>query len=692
MERLRESWTFGSGDFQNRCRKLDESVYTSKYKIVKKLDESCDTNAILKVGLKLRESLADESSINLLDQILEALKTNGADNTFKVWQIPVAKYDHKNLNGRIYPRQLWQNILTNQQDAWKGLCGLADHPEGDDPGLFRDQAVVWHDMEVGDDGVVYGVCSFVGPYGHLAQEILEHGGRIGTSSSGFGDVNPVTRIVDPDTYQVERLADLVLNPSQGTYGSSADPHVSPKDFVKDVTKPAVMDFDGNKPVVHESVENNNNNNVPRSKILMAKANAVENNAATTENQTAANNVNKLSKVEEKAFRQYVEKFIESANNIENPLKRLNECVDILSCFEDGNCPDLKESVEKQIIAEKENLEKIVESTAKIQDEYGMTAEEFKEAAERNVKQGILLNEQITDYKALLEEMTERNKSLLAENQTLKEKLETQKDIVNKKLKETNKSIVETLDENDHLAEDVENIKNKNSILMERISKLNMANDNLEKNNGILETKLKEAASLLKNSKSLKENASAEILRLKNTVEKLNEELATYQKSNAKWHKLAEEYSTKYSTTLKEYASYKEQVQDMMDPTKHVMESASKRIGSYLGSLRENEGADIAAYMEDLKEQYGEAVNCIEDEVLASKTLREATNVFLKNRNKIFKEFEGTSPVDQVFRNEADKDRIYEQVGMLNPKESYKNASLEEKNSEFRKNLDAQGLL
>lgn len=510
MERLRESWTFGSGDFQNRCRKLDESVYTSKYKIVKKLDESCDTNAILKVGLKLRESLADESSINLLDQILEALKTNGADNTFKVWQIPVAKYDHKNLNGRIYPRQLWQNILTNQQDAWKGLCGLADHPEGDDPGLFRDQAVVWHDMEVGDDGVVYGVCSFVGPYGHLAQEILEHGGRIGTSSSGFGDVNPVTRIVDPDTYQVERLADLVLNPSQGTYGSSADPHVSPKDFVKDVTKPAVMDFDGNKPVVHESVENNNNNNVPRSKILMAKANAVENNAATTENQTAANNVNKLSKVEEKAFRQYVEKFIESANNIENPLKRLNECVDILSCFEDGNCPDLKESVEKQIIAEKENLEKIVESTAKIQDEYGMTAEEFKEAAERNVKQGILLNEQITDYKALLEEMTERNKSLLAENQTLKEKLETQKDIVNKKLKETNKSIVETLDENDHLSEDIENIKNKNSILMERISKLNLANDNLEKNNGILETKLKEAASLLKNSKSLKENASAEI--------------------------------------------------------------------------------------------------------------------------------------------------------------------------------------
>ena len=83
---------------------------------------------------------------------------------------------------------------------------------------------------------------------------------------------------------------------------------------------------------------------------------------------------------------------------------------------------------------------------------------------------------------------------------------------------------------------------------------------------------------------------------------------------------------------------------------------------------------------------------IEDEILNAKTLREATNVFLKNRNKIIKEFRGTSPVDQVFRNDADRDRIYEQVGMLNPKDSYAQASLEEKNAEFRKSLDAQGLL
>jgi hypothetical protein len=117
---------------------------------------------------------------------------------------------------------LWLNVRDKQQDAWKGLAGLADHPvEDNDPGKFRDQAVVWHDFEVPDKGTdeqCYGYGSFVGPYGHLAQEILEHGGRVGTSSSGFGDLDS-NNIVDPATFIIERLADLVLNPSQSVYGT-----------------------------------------------------------------------------------------------------------------------------------------------------------------------------------------------------------------------------------------------------------------------------------------------------------------------------------------------------------------------------------------------------------------------------------------------------------------------------------------
>ena len=191
MVRLRESWTFGSGDFQNRCSKLDESV-SAKYKIVKnnKLNENCSTDDIIKVGLKLKESLTDEASVKLLDKILEALKSKGADNTFKVWRIPVAKYDHKNLNGRIYPRQLWENISNNQRDAWCGLCGLADHPSADnDPGSIKNSSIVWLGMELDDvEKIVYGIGTFVGVLGHMFQEIIDAGGRVGFSSSGFGEI------------------------------------------------------------------------------------------------------------------------------------------------------------------------------------------------------------------------------------------------------------------------------------------------------------------------------------------------------------------------------------------------------------------------------------------------------------------------------------------------------------------------
>ena len=89
-----------------------------------------------------------------------------------------------------------------------------------------------------------------GMVGYLAQEILNHHGRVGTSSSGFGDVNQITRIVDPNTFQIERLADLVLNPSQGTYGTYArDNHsVAPSNFMNDMSQSAVINYKGVGPI------------------------------------------------------------------------------------------------------------------------------------------------------------------------------------------------------------------------------------------------------------------------------------------------------------------------------------------------------------------------------------------------------------------------------------------------------------
>lgn len=702
MEKLRESWSIGATEFSSRCSKLDESIVNTKYADVKKLSESCDSNALIKIGQKLKESLTDDNEIQILNKILESLVANGADNTFKLWRLPVARYDWKNHNGRIYPKQLWENIQTNQRDAWCGLCGLADHPiADDDPGLFRDQAVVWHDMEVGDDGYVYGVASFVGPYGHLAQEILEHGGRVGTSSSGFGDVNKITKIVDPNTYIVERLADLVLNPSQGTYGQSSDTHVSPQDFTADLSKAAVIDFTGNKPVKESTVQQaqpqatpTQTQNQPRSKILM-KANAAapaDNGAQNVNNTTAQEPVNRLTKVEEKAFRQYVDKFLQEAGKIDNPLKRLNECVDILACFEEGNCQDLRESVEKQIVEEKAKLEALVESSTKLSKDYDMTASEFREAAERNTKKAILLNEQVIDLNALLEESTARNVELKNEIQKLNEQIANQAKITDTKVKTVNKNVVESLKENDQLREQYAEMKKKNRNLMERISQLSLTNSKFEKENGVLETKLAEAARLIQRGKRITESSNDDIDSLKRYAKTQSEQIAKFSSENASLKEAYDAQCKKFDELEKKYETLKEAYEDLQNPMRHQAPSATDRIGKYF-DLRENGGLEIDEYWQDLRENYGEKVLPFESEIRGAKTLREATSRFMKHRNEIFKEFEGTSAIeDYKFRNKEERSKIYESTGMLNPEESYKNASKEEKDKEFLSHLYSQGLM
>lgn len=704
MEHLIETWTVGPDDFAQRCSLLKESEYTQhNVEAGRRLTESVktDVNEVLGLAKQLRESTEDEKNRLLLDKVIELILKNGVDSSFKVWRLPVARYDVENLNKRIYPKQLWLNIMNNQRDAWCGLCGLADHPEGDLPGLFRDQSVIWHDMEVGDDGYVYGYASFVGPYGHLAQEILEHGGRVGTSSSGFGDVDKFTRIVDPNTYQVERLADLVLNPSQGTYGNGKCTHTA-ADFMKDIHQPAHIEFSGNKPIDEstkdrpENIIKENNNIIPRSKVLMAKANAIETKPEVTNDQplkenTTIENKNKLSKVEEKAFRQYVNKFLAEAGNLDNPIARLNECTDILACFEEGNCEDLREKVEAQIVAEKENLEKIVEASVKTQKDYGMGVDQFREAAERNTQIALMLNEQVTDYKALTEELAQRNSELKEQLEQALGNVDTVKSSAIKEAKESNTKIVSTLKDLDKIKEELAVEKKKNADLLERCSRLSMSNSQFQKTNGIYETKLREAAKIIENGVKAQQELNVKLDEMTRKAGEFKNKADDLLKENQDLTNAYNGQCLKFDKLNEDFNKYKEEVTDKLDPTKHVIPKAADRLGKYL-NMRENRGIEIEAYWQDLKEQYGEAIEPFEQEIRGAKTLKEATNAFLMNRNSIIPEFNGTAAPNMAFRNEAERDKIYESIGMLNPKKSYEAASTDEKNEYFLNKLESQGLM
>ena len=220
----------------------------------------------------LRESLLNHYNGNKLTE--GALLTEGVT----LWEMPVSRYDTTNANGRIYEKALWERVISEQRHIWEGGLGLADHPSNDSDGNFKEAAVVWLDLKLDENQVVWGTCAFVGNYGTLAEDIIRKGGRVGFSSSGLGDLLEGGR-VDPKTYLIERIADIVLNPSQNVFGTASNKRES------------VSSNTGRQQT--ESVETN----------LPDKGNTRMSESVT------------ISKLEEKRFRKDIETFLNDGEKI-----------------------------------------------------------------------------------------------------------------------------------------------------------------------------------------------------------------------------------------------------------------------------------------------------------------------------------------------------------------------------------------
>lgn len=676
MQRLVESWSFKQNDFQAKASRLHENAFKIHgVEKPNKLNECVVSNMdVIKAAQTLKEALTstdnqdNSQTILLLNKVLESLTKNGNNDSFEVWRIPVAHYDVKNLNGRIYPKALFENVRDNQREAWCGLCGLADHPvKDDDPGLFRDQAVVWHDMDLDEQGTVFGYASFVGPYGHLAQEILNHHGRVGTSSSGFGDVNQITRIVDPNTFQIERLADLVLNPSQGTYGTYArDNHsVAPTNFMKDISQPAVINYKGVGPI-NENTQIDTSNQITeatagmkgpvddgnqviiKSAPVNAQSKIIQNNTNNEENMTVdATNVTqpaqqaavheskKLTKAEEKIFRNYVNNFLAESSEGVNPIDRLNECTDILDCFEDGNCTDLKEKVEAQIIAEKQRLEKMVESAVEIQKDYDMSTKEFREASEKNLEAALLLKEQVIDYKELVEEAAIRNGKLNEEIEDLKKQLSEAREAADAKIKSYNKDLVASLKESDKSSEEVELLKEANKALEDRLAEVRASikesaegedfKAKYEELKESYDTLSEENKVLMQRKDNIKKSANEKITESEEYIKDLEEQNKTLKESLDNFGNELEKVNETIESKESEIAALK----DMLKESKTTSEDTIAKLSEANERLEKDNGLletklkEAVTIMEEAKKTTDRNVKRIAELNAENKTLKES---------------------------------------------------------------------
>ena len=153
------------------------------------------------------------------DQTVFIEKTGEPKKEYKakaIYTFPISRPGKENLNGRVYNEKLWKNSIKRLADS--STFGLMDHPQ--EEGSTKDIWCVWRNLRFSEaKDTVVADAYLIGEWGEMVKEILEAGGKVGLSTSGYGEFLEDHKTIDPDSYELERVADFVFNPSYEVYGS-----------------------------------------------------------------------------------------------------------------------------------------------------------------------------------------------------------------------------------------------------------------------------------------------------------------------------------------------------------------------------------------------------------------------------------------------------------------------------------------
>ena len=506
--------------------------YSSDSAYIKKAEPVSLKEALQKLPLELRESAGDSA---------------------ESWWVPISYYEKLNKNNRNYGKKLWENVRDKQRDTWLGSACLGDHPGKESDGDPKNICGVWLDMKLGESspdgsGIVYGLLCPCGRLGEDLTDYLRKGGRVGTSSSGYGRLLSDGVTVDPDNYLIERLADWVLNPSQGTY------------FKYEKTTNGVVNACDS---VRESVELPIQNEKQGERKIMTN----------------------FSKLEEKSFRKNMELFLEDADKIKDPQRKLSEFEEIESFFEEGMCPDLKERVEAKIAEQKAYIQKALQEKEIMIEEFGISGtEDLKEKLTKISEDVDAAKADAQDWRAISEKLQEK---LVEATKTISERptdafVEYQNLKIERLLKEAK--------EKDLLNEKV-NKKLETAVKSFEESKKSLA-DTTEKYEKVLQ---EQRAEILKKNQALKE-------------------------SEKKYRKLAK--CLEESENL--FDEYTRVLEEKSTPVYKM--SPADKIAQHV-NLRESQAVDN--YYRKLVTQYGSGVKKFEESLRSCKTLEDAKSTFIR---------------------------------------------------------------
>lgn len=284
-------------------------------------------------------------------------------NTYQalaVYTFPISRPDQRNLNNRIYSSELWENVIRSGKA--EGTFGLMDHPESE--GSVKDIWCVWRNLRFSQDRKLILCDAYLfGKWGHQVLEALQAGGKVGLSSSGWGDFLPDNTTLDPETYEIERPADFVLNPSYEVFGVQDD-------LIESIKKESTL-------------ENSPKDHIKENKRMEEKI------------------LEKTSpSLEERNFRLNIRNMFKEARKISNIEERINECKTLLGYFGRDTENDLYKEIEESITKDNNEIFMGFVESSSLKQENSKLSEDIK-----------TLNEQIEAVKKEKESLEKEKNSL-----------------------------------------------------------------------------------------------------------------------------------------------------------------------------------------------------------------------------------------------------------------------------------------
>ncbi len=420
-----------------------------------------------------KEELKERVTIFDKPKIIESVDGKEYKARGIIRSVDVTKYT-ENMNKRIYTKELWEKVCKSK--IAEGTLSLMGHPEDD--GNPKDICGVWHNMAVMEE-TSKADWFLVGDHGSHLLEVLEAGGKIGISTVGFGEFLEDGKTVNPESYELERLGDAVINPSQGLYATLENCKTS---FVSES--------------LQEDLKNNPEKIEKFKSVIESSFNSKDTNNKEGKNNNSDNNLEDITmsdKIHEANLKNQVRVAIKEAKANPNAKEAIEDLQEV-SLTVPTEMTDIQEKItrtveqlqlklEQEIKESQENLKSKDEELTELKAKYETLEKTLTEVKERFEK-----------AKGLLEKCNISEETPEEDVEDLKESVEVMKEDIMALVEDTKLRDADI----QKLIEDREVMQNDIDKLIEIKESLTSKNEKLNKNIKNAEKHIQECEDILEN--------------------------------------------------------------------------------------------------------------------------------------------------------------------------------------------------